>query len=199
MNIGNYADEEIIKLKNYYQSKTTSFHLLKDEIHIRGKRIRFLPQLLFDGNLSILIPDYFIEMPENIAKVRYISNYRPPVLLTSPSYDENLGFHLLNRNAYQEYNNLNELIKKMMESVWQNAPETVFYEKGSFHPENAEGMWFEYKNFTVDDETYNLQLLVLTDKHLLAGTFNCRMCYYDEWKESILKSLEYIRVGRKEV
>jgi hypothetical protein len=198
MNKGTYVDEALIKLQNYYQSKTNSYDLIADELPIRGKRVRFVPTSLFDGNLNILIPDNFIEMPENIAKARYLSNYRPPVLLTSPSYDENLGFHLLSRKEFPEYNILHELIKKMKDSVRQHALETVFYGKDSFYPDKAQGMWFEYKNFTLDDETYNLQLLVLTDKYLLAGTFNCRMCFYDEWKDPILKSLDHIKIGRKE-
>lgn len=198
MNQGNYVDEELIKLQNYYQSKTNSLDLITDELPICGRGVRFVPISLFDGALNFLIPDSFIEMPENIAKARYLSNYRPPVLLTNPSYDENIGFHLLNRKNYREYNNLEELIKKMVNSVRQHAPETVFYGKDRFYPDNAEGMWFEYKNFTLDEETYNLQMLVLSDKYLLAGTFNCRMCFYDEWKEPILKSLDYIKMGRKE-
>lgn len=198
MNQGNYVDEALIKLQNYYQSKTNSFNLITDEFPICGRGVRFVPISLFDGALNILIPDHFTEMPENIAKARYLSNYRPPVLLTNPSYDENLGFHLLSRKNYQEYNNLDELIKKMENSVRQHAPETVFYGKDRFYPDKAEGMWFEYKNFTLDEETYNLQMLVLTDKYVLAGTFNCRMCFYDEWKEPILKSLDHIKIGRKE-
>lgn len=198
MNEGTYADEELIKLKNYYQSKMNTYDLIKDELPIRGRMVRFKPALFFDGNLNVLIPDNFTEMPEKVAKARYLSNYRPPVLLTNPSYDENLGFHLLSRKDFQEYNDLEELIKKMVDSVRQHAPETVFYGKDSFYPDEAEGMWFEYKNFTLDEETYNLQLLALTDKYLLAGTFNCRMCFYDEWKEPILKSLGHIKIGRKE-
>lgn len=198
MNQGTYADEELIKLKNYYQSETNTYNLITDELPIRGRMVRFIPALFFDGNLNVLIPDDFAEMPEKVAKARYLSNHRPPVLFTNPSYDENLGFHLLNRKDFQEYNNLEELIKKMVDSVRQHAPETVFYGKDNFYPDNAEGMWFEYKNFTLDEETYNLQMLVLSDKYLLAGTFNCRMCFYDEWKEPILKSLDYIKMERKE-
>jgi len=85
----------------------------------------------------------------------------------------------------------------MQNTVRLHAPETVFYGKGNICPKGAEGMWFEYKNFTLDDETYNLQFLIGSDIYLLAGTFNCRMCFYDEWKVPVLNSLEYIGFGGK--
>lgn len=199
MKKGNYVDEKIIRLQGFYQNSISSYDLLTDGPSIRGKRVQFVPFPLFDGKVNALIPENFIEMPEKIAKVRYISSYRPPILLTSPGYDENFGFHLLSRDDIGEYETLEELIHQMQDAVRFHAPETVFYDKGKVCPGGAEGRWFEYKNFTLDEETYNLQFLVDLNMYLLAGTFNCRMRFYDEWKEPVIKSLEYIEiVGRRE-
>jgi len=196
MKKGNYVDEKLIRLQDFYQRRTSSYDLLTDEVPIRGKMVRFVPFPLFEGKVNALIPEDFMEMPEKIAKVKYISSYRPAVLLTSAGYDENFGFHLLRREEIREYN-LDGLIRQMQNAVRLHAPETVFYGKGNICPKGAEGMWFEYKNFTLDDETYNLQFLIGSDIYLLAGTFNCRMCFYDEWKVPVLNSLEYIGFGGK--
>ncbi|WP_097005188.1 hypothetical protein [Lacrimispora amygdalina] len=197
MKKGTYVDEKIISLQNFVKKRTSSYELLTDEIPIRGKGIRFIPLPMFDGKVNALIPQNFTEMPEMIAKVRYISSNRPPVLLTNEYYDDNFGFHLLRRGDIQEYTNLDELIHQMQDTVKLHTPETVIYGKGSINLERADGRWFEYKNFTLDDETYNLQFLVSTEEYLLAGTFNCRMCFYDDWRESVLKSLEYIKITGK--
>lgn len=197
MKKGSYVDEKLIGLQNFYQKRTSSYDLMTDELLIRGKRVQFVPFPLFEGKVSALIPRNFMEMPEKIAKARYISSYRPPVLLTSAGYDENFGFHLLRREEIGGYHTLKELISQMQDAVQLHAPETVFYGMGNICPKGAEGMWFEYKNFTLDDETYNLQFLIGSDLYLLAGTFNCRMCFYDEWKEPVLNSLEYIKLGGK--
>ena len=61
-----------------------------------------------------------------------------------------------------------------------------------------EGRWFEYKNFTLDEETYNIQFVIRSGNHLLVGTFNCRMAFYDEWKPLVLKSLEQVKEGEGE-
>ncbi|MGC6177221.1 hypothetical protein [Lacrimispora sp. 38-1] len=197
MKKGTYVDEKIISLQNFIKKRTSSYELLTDEIPIRGKGIRFVPFPMFDGKVNALIPKNFTEMPEMIAKVRYISSNRPPVLLTNEYYDDNFGFHLLRRGDIQEYANLDELIDQMQDTVKLHTPETVIYGKGSIDSARADGRWFEYKNFTLDDETYNLQFLVSTEEYLLAGTFNCRMCFYDDWRESVLKSLEYIEITGK--
>lgn len=194
MKKGTYVDEKLIRLQDFYQKRISSYDLMTDEISICGKRVVFVPVPVFDGKVIVVIPGNFMEMPETIAKARYISNYRPPVLLTSAGYDENFGFHLLRREEIQECDTLDGLICQMQDTVRLHAPETVFYGKGNICPKGAEGIWFEYKNFTLDDETYNLQFLIDSGTYLLAGTFNCRMCFYDEWKEPVLKSLEYIRI-----
>lgn len=197
MKKGTYVDEKIISLQNFVKKRTSSYELLTDEIPIRGKGVRFVPFPMFDGKVNALIPQNFTEMPEMIAKVRYISSNRPPVLLTNEYYDDNFGFHLLRREDIHEYTNLDELIGQMQDTVKFQTPEAVIYGKGSIDLARADGRWFEYKNFTLDDETYNLQFLVGTQEYLLAGTFNCRMCFYDEWRESVLKSLEYIEITGK--
>lgn len=195
MKKGSYMDEQLIGLQDFYQKKTSSYNLITDEIFIRRKKVNFNWVSLFDGRVNALIPDNFMEMPKTIANVRYISRYRPPVLLTNSDYDENFGFHLLRREEIQEHGTLDELIHQMKDAVHLHAPETVFYDKGDIYLKEAEGRWFEYKNFTLDDETYNLQFLIASDIYMLAGTFNCRMCFYDEWKAPVLNSLEYIKMN----
>ena len=92
-------------------------------------------------------------------------------ILFGPDYDENFGFHL--REDVDD--GLDELIGQMQNAVLSLAPETVVYEKGDIVPEGMEGRWFEYKSFTLDEETYNVQFAICSGNHLLAGTFNCRM------------------------
>ena len=60
-----------------------------------------------------------------------------------------------------------------------------------------ESGWFDYKNFTLDEETYNMQFLVRSDSKLLAGTFNCRMRFYDMWKPLVLQSLGLVKKKKK--
>lgn len=194
MKSGIYIDEKLIRLREFYQSKTRSYDLLTDELFIEGKRIRFSPALLFDGKVSAMIPENFSEMPDMIAKIRYISSSRPPVILTNTRYDENFAFHLLKHEEAGGEVQPELLIKQMQDSVLRHAPETVLYDEGEVSLEELKGRWFEYKNFTLDDETYHIQFLISSNSYLLAGDFNCRMVFFDEWKHPVLESLKYIKI-----
>lgn len=194
MKKGKFVDEKIILLKEAYQSKTEGYDLLTDEIPIHKRRVYFRWFPLFDEEFRILLPEDFTRMSEPIARIRYISSYRPPVILSGPSYDENFGFHLLKYEGEEP----ERLIQRMQNTVSRYTPETVFYETGSIEMLEMAGSWFEYKNFTLNEETYNMQFVIRLGFDLLAGTFNCRMLFYDEWKPLVLQLLEKIeRSGKR--
>ncbi len=188
-----FVDVKIIQLQEIYQNMTAEYDLLMDEIPIHRQKVRFRYVSLFDETFSMLLPENFTQMPDEAAKAKYISNYRPPVILSGPKYDENFGFHMLEGKKEE----LSNLIRQMKETVKRYMPETIFYEEGTVMSEDMEGRWFEYKNFTLDEETYNMQFLVQSDSKLLAGTFNCRMRFYEMWKPLVLQSLELIKHGEK--
>lgn len=188
-----FVDLKIIQLQGIYRDMTAEYDLLVDEIPIHRQKVRFRYVPLFDGIFHMLVPENFTLMPEDAAKARYISHYRPPVILTGPGYDENFGFHLMEDKDGE----ISSLIGQMRETVRRHARETVFYEEGAVTPADMEGRWFEYKNFTLDEETYNMQFLVWKDSKLLVGTFNCRMRFYEMWKPLVLQSLNLIQSGQK--
>lgn len=209
MKNGDYVDEEIILFQKNRWKRKIKYDLLTDEIPVCGKRLRFQWFSIFDGKFRILLPEDFVHMPEQIARVKYICSYRPPIIFTSPGYDENFGFHLLEN----EEADLDKLLGQMQKALLLGAPETIIYEKGSFAPLKMEGRWFEYKNFTLDEETYNMQFLIYAEGertdysrveskkqsgNLLVGTFNCRMAFYDQWKPLVLKILEQIEGAENE-
>lgn len=193
MKEGEYVDERILQLRKYYLSKMESYDITRDKLYIQEKWTEFKMVSMFEERISVLIPEGFAVMPEKIAKVRYISHNRPTVILTSIDYSENYGFHLLEQEAVD----LECSIKQMEDAVLLNAPETRVYDKGDISSDTWQGKWFEYKNFTLNDETYNIQFLIYRVPYLLVGTFNCRMCYYDSWKKPVLKALEYTHIMEK--
>lgn len=188
-----FVDVKIIQLQEIYQNMTAEYDLFMDEIPIHRQKVRFRYVSLFDETFSMLLPENFAQMPDEAVKARYINNYRPPVILSGSRYDENFGFQMLEGKKEE----LSNLIRRMRETVKCYVPETIFYEEGTVMPEDMEGRWFEYKNFTLDEETYNMQFLVQSDNKLLAGTFNCRMRFYEMWKPLVLQSLELIKHGEK--
>lgn len=198
MKNGNYVDQEIIYLRGYYQEKMRSFDLLTDSVSVCGRNIRFAPYVLFDGNVCVWIPEDFIVMPEKVAKVRYITEYRPSVILTNEQYDENFCFHLLKEEEIQKPIVLDLLIQQMQNTILLHASETVVYDQGNILSDKIDGKWFEYKGFALDEETYNLYFLIYSVPYLLIGAFNCRMKFYDEWRNIVLNLIKYIEIRKQE-
>ncbi len=196
MKSGNYVDKEIIFLRGYYESQMRSYDPLTEPIPICGRNIRFAPYNLFDGSVCVWIPEDFVVMPEKIAKVRYATEYRPPVILTNDRYDENFCFHLLKEDEIQQPVLLDSLVRQMQETILLHAPETVMYDYGSIESDEMEGRWFEYKGFTLDEETYNIHFLIYSTPYLLFGVFNCRMEFYDEWKKTVLGLMENVELRK---
>lgn len=188
-------DEEIIRLQRFYRESTIWRNPFTEGFKAGGRIVKFTPRLFFEDRVRIWIPEDFTEMPEPVAKARYISDCRPPLILTNPNYDENFGFHLLEAEELTGELGVDERIGQMQDAVLRHAPGTVVYSRGSIPADGKRGSWFEYKNFTLDDETYNLQFLIDFKTHWLAGTFNCMMCDYGQWKKPVLKSLEAIELN----
>lgn len=185
-----YIDETILSLREYYRNDSRQLDITEGEVYLRGRWVSFNPVYLFDHTVKLFLPENFADLPETVAKVRYFCQYRPQVIMSSSDYSDNFGFHLLERKVI----NIDDAVKQMQDATLRHAPETVLYDSGIILAEESEGRWFEYKNFTVNDETYNMQFLVYKEQTLLVGTFNCRMCFYDEWKPLVLQVFNTITI-----
>ena len=190
MKEGEYADSGVVRLKKLHYKLLGRFDLEVDAIPIREERVRFAYRELFDGQVQMLLPDHFIRMPEELVRLRYLSAYRPHLILTARDPTENIGLSCIARKE----RDLHETLVMMRASVQQTAPESVFYESSQITAKNSEGFWFEYKSFTINDEAYNLQFLFGSEKIILLGVFNCCIRYFDEWKPFIVKALEYTEI-----
>jgi nitrogen fixation/metabolism regulation signal transduction histidine kinase len=189
-----YADNEIIRLRNLQRKLLLSFDLEVDSVLISSKKVSFAYRELFEGQACMLLPAHFIPMPDELARLRYLSAHRPQVILTDREDPfENICVNCIARNE----RDLLESATIMRDSALQSAPETVFYDAGQIAGKNCEGYWFEYKSFTINDEAYNLQFLFGSRQIILLGVFNCCISDFDEWKPFILKALEYTEITER--
>jgi hypothetical protein len=187
---GIYADFEIIKLKRLYSKRLWSYDLETDSVMINEANVRFAYREVLDGQARMLLPDHFSPMPEELARMQYLSEHRPGLILHGSDLTENLGASIIRRDG----RDLRQATEVMRDAVRQTAPETVSYDAGTIVAKNCEGYWFEYKSFTITDEAYNIQFLLGSEETLLHGAFNCSIRVYDEWKPHIIKALEYTEI-----
>ena len=64
-----YEDEKIIQMMNIYKAE------LHEDIYagmyMKGELLKFQKEYLFDNNMSIMLPESFIDMPEEMIKIKY--------------------------------------------------------------------------------------------------------------------------------
>jgi len=190
MKDGQYADKKIIELRKLHRSLLWRFDLEVDAVPIRKERVRFSYRKLFDGKAQMLLPERFVQMPDTLARLRYLSDHRPQLILTGNDVTDNICLSCIDRNG----RDLKESMALMQDSILITAPESVFYETGEIIGKNCDGYWFEYKSFTINDEAYNLQFLLGSEQIVILGVFNCCIRYFDQWKPFIIKALEYTEI-----
>ena len=192
MKDGEYTDNEVIKLIKLHRGLLWRFDLETDVVTIRREPVSFAYRDVLDGSARMLLPAHFVQIPDELARLRYLSEHRPQLILSGNDPTDNICVSRIARNG----RDLQEAMAVMQDSISQTAPETVFYEKGLTVGKNCEGHWFEYKSFTINDEAYNIQFLLGSDQTetVLLGAFNCCIRYFEEWKPYILKALEYTEI-----
>lgn len=195
---GDQVDKEIIFLRGQYEREMRTYDLFEDAIPIGGREVRFMPYDLFDGRVRVWLPEDFTVMPERIARVRYITEYRPPVIWTNDRYDEDLCFYLLGEGELQRTVALDALVRQMQDTILFHAPETVMYDQGSITSDKVEGRWFDLKGFTLDEEAYSLYVLIHAAPYLLIGVLDCPMMSYEGWKRAVLGLMGHVEVRRTE-
>jgi len=190
MKDGEYADNKIIKLMKLHRGMLWHFDLEVDAVTIRNERVSFSYRNLFEGKARMLLPTHFVQMPDTLAQLRYLSEHRAQLILTGNDVTENICMSCISRNG----RDLKETMPLMQDSILLTAPESVFYETGEIIGKNCDGYWFEYKSFTINDEAYNLQFLLGSEQTVILGVFNCCIRYFEEWKPFIMKALEYTEI-----
>lgn len=89
-----YRDEEILRKRE--ELRRRNYASLEKGYYMDGEILTFERKRLLD-TCSLMLPDSMKLMPEELARIKYPSEFRPQRILTSMDLDVNLGFSLLNR------------------------------------------------------------------------------------------------------
>lgn len=84
-----YMDELILKKRE--QKKIEMYTGLEDGIYVDGKIVYFERKRLLD-TFSLMLPDSWKQMPEEYARIKYPSEFRPQIIITTLDLSVNLGF-----------------------------------------------------------------------------------------------------------
>ncbi len=139
--------------------------------------VRYELVSLFEGRMEIMLPEGFREMPEEMAKWKYPSIYRPPIIMMSGDTRVNCYFCLMDvplpaEETVRAAEGLRTNIKRNQTVEWTG--EVV-------EKPDGKAAWFTYENRTLDENAWNMVFVTGIGGKLVYGGFNCPRGEEQEW------------------
>lgn len=181
-----YLDEEILRKRE--EIKKEKYKTLEKGIYLDGKVIKFQRKNLLD-TLSVFVPEIMKQMPEDYARVKYPSEFRPQIIISTLDLSVNMGFTVFPNEI--QYNDLMKLSQHMRAAVHRSNPDYQMFSCEAL--QEIQGYWFDFRSHAMDSDLYNMILAVSVGKKLIQGSFNCYYRDYQKWKKIILLIWESIR------
>ncbi len=189
-----YFDEQIIKKLN--QHKTETQGTIETGITICEELYLFERKELFDNRMSIMLPETFIDMPIEQAKLKYPMEQRPQVIKTNEAGDINFTFSLIEQ---QMNNNYVEELMRFFKKVLKTAqPSNVFHEEKVEQIGELTVGWFDYVSNGYDKKLYNIVYVLPVDGKLLHGVFNCALEDGANWRTVALQVIRSIKETKEQ-
>lgn len=168
----------VVSKKEKYRLKYTE--IIGESVFINDKFENFALRKVND-NVQIYIPEEFIDMPEKIKCMKFPSVYRPQRIFTSQDGSVNFAFSLVDTQTPD--NQIGLLAMQMKTIIGISNPATVFYLEEceclvSGHPI----CMFDFKNFGVDGQMYNMDCFTPLSCGTLHATFICQSQDAEDWK-----------------
>lgn len=186
-----YLDEAILQKRE--QIKKEKYHSIEDGFFIAGKIINFIPKTLMNS-FSIYLPDNMGVMPQELAKIKYQSEFRPQILLTTLDLSTNLGFSLFHRKMQDD--EIQKICERMMGAIKREHTDYRFF--GCQKIPEIRGCQFSFRSHAMDTDLFNMMLVAQMAEQTVLGNFNCLYKDYKPWKELILatwKTMQTIGKG----
>lgn len=179
--------EERIKLQKL------QYTTIETGIYVCGDIIEFKQIELFDGLVNMMIPEEFIEMPMNFQKVKYPSEYRPQIILTSMGLDVNLGLTMFFQST--EKKDVKVITESIKNTIKRAYPDYRFFKSEYKGDADYPYSWFDFRSYAFDDAVYNIQFIMLVEKKILQGSFNCPYAKAEDWRKAMIQMMKSININ----
>lgn len=150
---------------------------------------------LFRGRMEIRLPEGFVDMPDYLAKRKYPSKYRPPVILMSKDTLVNYGFQLT--EAPLAGKQLRDAIEGFLYQSRRIMPAAHFGEIQYTDRVDGQVAYFSYEVPAADTDIFQITYITDIEGKLLHGMFNCLSQERENWEETALSSIRSVKEVNK--
>ncbi|MCL1990320.1 MAG: hypothetical protein FWG67_05440 [Defluviitaleaceae bacterium] len=184
-------DKEILEKRK--QALKEKYVALEEGVYLQGEIKAFERQEILNI-ISIMMPTDFMPMPENYAKVKYPSEFRPECIAANVSLNVNMGFTTFPNNLKNK--DPEQMTKRVRETLHLEQAGLDFSECEKL--ENIDGYWFGFRNHGMDQDVYNMLLIIAVNQKVLQINFNCPINEQSDWKKVVAKMWESIEAIKEE-
>ena len=183
-----YYDEQIVKALHIQRRDT--FGSIDEGLYINNELIHFNKTLLFNGRVSVMLPENFVPMLPEIAEIKYFSGKRPDEIYTSLDMSVNFTFTDLGISGNDEDT---RLAVGLIKQIIRNAnPGYEFFEENEDVEKEVIINRFDFQSYGIDDEAYNIMYIACTGNNLVQGTFSCMYKDRKEWERTALEVIKTV-------
>lgn len=186
-----YLDEIILEKRE--QKKKEKHTTLEDGIYMDGKILQFERKKLL-GMMEIALPKGWKQMPKEYARVKYPSEFRPQMIMTTEDLGVNMGFTVFPEAI--QYGDAGKITERMQAAIHRSNSDYSMLSRESLP--KIKGSWFAFRSHAMDSDLYNMMLIASVDMKTVQGSFNCPYKDYMKWKKVVLMIWDSI-LGLKEV
>lgn len=174
-----YIDELILKKRE--EMKKEKFATLEEGMYLDGRMTYFERKDLLDA-LSIMLPDSWKQMPEEYARIKYPSEFRPKIIITTADLSVNLGFTVFPGQI--QVDDAAKTVERMRAAIHRSNPDYLMYPCNKL--QDIQGSWFAFRSHAMDSDLYNMMMIASVGKKTVQGSFNCLYNEYAKWKKMVL-------------
>ncbi len=173
-----FNDEVILKKRE--EIKKQKYVTIENGCYVRGKILKFILKDMFHI-FSLYMPDNMCKMPEELAKIKYPSEYRPDSIYTTLDLSVNIGFNILGDEL--QIKDVQKVAERMRAAIQRSNSSFQFYEIEKINKNS--GCYFDFRSHAIDVDIYNMIYLVSIENNLIQSNFNCLYQQKNDWKKVV--------------
>lgn len=151
---------------------------------------------LFRNQMEVLLPIGFCEMPDYIARKKYPSKYRPPVILMDKDNLVNFTFNLTQTPLVEsQFQKAAEGFEKTFRQTYPNAK---FQELWHMKGKGEQLAILPYESMAMDVDLFNIAFFTSVKNKVLCGSFNCILDMKGSWEETAIHCISSIQEIKEE-
>jgi hypothetical protein len=185
-----FTDKEIIE-KRRLEQRLEELNIYGGGIPVGQYMYSFTRREFYNGKISMVIPEEFVDLPPEKAKIKYPSENRAELILSSPDEDTDITFSII--DTFTNECNLGEYAGSFRAVIKRLHPTAVLSSVQKVKIASGKGVFFfTYELATLERIILGYTFMFDVGGKLLYGGFSCPIEQKMEWKilfPQILKSV----------